>query len=64
MNPQPHDVKNFYEKPIYKTENNSVYLAVNILALYVIFDFEFPRLGLIHIGSFDQVLVDLLQSMK
>jgi hypothetical protein len=29
-----------------------------------ILDLEFPRLGLIRIDSFDQVLVDVRQSMK
>jgi len=33
-------------------------------AAYVILDFEFPRFGLIQVDSFDQVLVDLRQSMK
>jgi hypothetical protein len=34
------------------------------LAIYVILDFEFPRVGLIRIQGFDQVFVDLRQSMK
>ena len=34
------------------------------LAFYVILDFEFPRVGIVRIHSFDQVLVDLRQSMK
>jgi hypothetical protein len=34
------------------------------LAFYVILDFEFPRVGIIRIHSFDQVLVELRQSMK
>jgi hypothetical protein len=34
------------------------------LAFYVILDFEFPRVGFIRIHSFDQVLIDLRQSMK
>lgn len=33
-------------------------------AVYVILDMEYPRLGLIRIDAFDQVLVDLRQSMK
>jgi hypothetical protein len=32
--------------------------------VYVIIDLEFPRLGFIHIDAFDQVFVDLRQSMK
>ena len=34
------------------------------ISVYVILDMEFPRLGLIRIDSFDQVLVDVRQSMK
>jgi len=34
------------------------------VAVYVILDFEFPRVGLIRIDAFDQVLVDLRDSMK
>jgi len=34
------------------------------LAMYVIADLEFPRLGLIRIDTADQVLVELRQSMK
>jgi len=35
-----------------------------VLAFYVILDFEFPRMGIIRIDTFDQVLVDLRQSMN
>jgi hypothetical protein len=41
-----------------------VFLTVNVLAVYIILDFEFPRLGLIQLGGIDQVLVDLQQSLK
>jgi len=34
------------------------------VAVYVILDFEFPRVGLIRVDAFDQVLVDLRNSMK
>jgi hypothetical protein len=33
-------------------------------AVYVILDTEYPRLGLIRVDAFDQVLVELRQSMK
>lgn len=33
-------------------------------AVYVILDIEFPRLGLIRVDAFDQVLVDLRQGMR
>lgn len=41
-----------------------IFVVVMGVAIYVILDFEFPRLGLIRIQSFDQVLVDLRQSME
>jgi hypothetical protein len=34
------------------------------VALYVILDLEYPRLGLIRVSDFDQVLVDLRATMK
>ncbi|MCB1942830.1 MAG: DUF4239 domain-containing protein [Candidatus Accumulibacter sp.] len=34
------------------------------VAVYVVIDIEYPRLGLIRVDTFDQVLVDLLESMK
>jgi hypothetical protein len=40
------------------------FVAVVSLAIYVILDFEFPRIGLIRIHSFDDVLVELRQSMN
>ena len=33
-------------------------------SVYVILDLEFPRLGIIRVDSFDQVLIDLRQSMQ
>jgi hypothetical protein len=33
-------------------------------SVYVIIDFEFPRLGLIRVDAFDHLLVDLRESMK
>ena len=40
------------------------FAAVLSITVYVILDLEFPRLGMIRVDSFDQVLVDLRQSMK
>jgi hypothetical protein len=37
---------------------------VMVIAVYIILDFEFPRVGLISIRGIDQVFVDLLESMK
>ncbi|MBC8039363.1 MAG: DUF4239 domain-containing protein [Opitutaceae bacterium] len=41
-----------------------VFALVMSFAIYVILDFEFPRLGLIRINAFDQVLIDVRQSMN
>jgi hypothetical protein len=41
-----------------------VFAAVIALAVYVILDLEFPRLGLIPFQAFDQALADLLESMR
>ena len=40
------------------------FALVLVLAVYVILDFEFPRVGLIRIQSIDQLLLDLRESMK
>jgi len=40
------------------------FVLVMTLTVYVILDFEFPRVGLIRIHGFEQVLVDLQQSMQ
>jgi CDP-diglyceride synthetase len=34
------------------------------IAMYVILDFEFPRIGLIRLNAYDQVLMDMRQSMN
>lgn len=47
---------------------NVMHMAVFALtlagAVYVILDLEYPRVGLIRVDSFDQVLIDLRQGMK
>jgi len=40
------------------------YAAVLAITVFVILDMEYPRLGLIRVDAFDEVLVDLRQSMK
>jgi hypothetical protein len=40
------------------------FAAVMAVAVYVIIDLEFPRLGLIRVDAFDQALVELRASMK
>jgi hypothetical protein len=40
------------------------FATVLAVAVYVILDIEFPRLGLIRVDAFDQALVELRQSMK
>lgn len=39
-------------------------VLVTTIVVYVIVDLEYPRVGLIQIGKYDQVLVDLRNSMK
>jgi hypothetical protein len=41
-----------------------VFAAVAALAVYVILDLEFPRLGLIRVSAIDQALVELRESMN
>ncbi len=41
----------------------SAFAFIMALAIYVILDFEFPRLGLIRLDAYDRVLVDVRQSM-
>ncbi|MBK5967110.1 DUF4239 domain-containing protein [Thiocystis minor] len=38
--------------------------AVMAIAVYVILDIEYPRLGLIHVDAFDKALVELRANMK
>jgi hypothetical protein len=40
------------------------YAAITTCAVYVILDLEYPRLGLIRIDAFDQVLVEARRSMN
>ncbi len=56
-----------YEMGASKTRNwfhSLTFVLVVSAAIYVILDFEFPRIGLIRIHSFDEVLVDLRRSMN
>jgi hypothetical protein len=40
------------------------FAATVAVAVYVILDLEYPRLGLIRVDAFDQALVELRESMK
>ena len=40
------------------------FAAIIALAVYIILDLEYPRLGLISFGDFDQAFVALRQSMQ
>lgn len=40
------------------------FALIMALAICVILDFEFPRMGLIRLDAFDQVLVDVRQTMN
>jgi hypothetical protein len=42
----------------------AAFAATMALALYVILDLEFPRLGFIRLDAYDQVLVDVRESMR
>ena len=42
----------------------SAFAVIMTLAIYVILDFEFPRVGLIRLNAFDQVLVDVRESLN
>lgn len=44
--------------------HNVAFALIMSLAIYVILDFEFPRVGLIRLNAFDQALVDVRQSMN
>jgi len=39
------------------------FAAALAVAVYVIFDLEYPRFGMIRVDAFDQALVDLRESM-
>ena len=40
------------------------FAAATAIAVYVIVDLEYPRLGLVRIDTFDQALVDVRATMK
>ena len=40
------------------------FALVMAMAIYVILDIEYPRLGLIRVDAFDQALIDLRESMN
>ena len=40
------------------------FAATTAMALYLIIDLEYPRLGLIRVDAFDQALIDLRTSMQ
>lgn len=44
--------------------HTSAFALVMALAIYVIVDLEFPRMGLIRVDAADEVLVELRQSMR
>ena len=41
-----------------------IYAGTLAFAVYLIFDLDYPRLGLVRIDSADHILVDLRNSMK
>jgi hypothetical protein len=40
------------------------FATIVVLTVYVTLDLEYPRLGLIRVDAFDQVLVEVRESMK
>lgn len=40
------------------------FLLITVIVIYVIVDLEYPRVGLIRLGSFDQVLIDARAAMN
>ena len=44
--------------------HNLVFAAILTLTIYVIVDFEFPRVGLIRVDDADQMLIDLREGMR
>lgn len=40
------------------------FLLITVTAIYVVVDVEYPRAGLIRLGSFDQILVDVRAFME
>lgn len=40
------------------------FALVMAVAVFVILDIEYPRLGLVRVDAFDQALVDLRESLK
>ena len=40
------------------------FALVTVIVVYVIIDVEYPRAGLIRLHGFDQVLIDVRQSMN
>jgi hypothetical protein len=48
----------------YDWPHKLVFAAMIALTVYVIFDIEYPRLGLVRINAIDQVLVDVREGMR
>ena len=38
--------------------------AIAVITVFVILEIEYPRMGFVRIGAYDQVLVDLRESMR
>jgi len=50
--------------PLRSWLHSLTFAVVLAVAVYVIVDFEYPRLGLLRVDAFDQVLVDVRASMR
>ena len=42
----------------------TAFAGITVISVYVVLDLEYPRRGLIRLDAYDQVLVELRQSMK
>jgi hypothetical protein len=42
----------------------TAFALITVVAVYVVLDIEYPRRGFIRLDPYDQVLVELRQSMK
>jgi hypothetical protein len=44
--------------------HTAIFITLVSISVYVILDFEYPRIGLIRLDSMDDVLIETLHSMK
>ncbi len=52
------------EKKVRDSIYNFIYIGITAFIIYMIIDLEFPRMGLIRVDSFDQVLMDVRNTLN